>query len=386
MERSRIYLDYSATTPVSEEVLEAMMPFFSEIFGNASSIHKDGILAREAVERARETIKNSLNSKEHRVIFTSGGTESNNLAIKGVAFGNREKGRHIITTKVEHECVLNACRWLEKVGFEVTYLDVDSKGFVNPETLEEAIREDTILVSVIHGNNEIGTIQNLREIGEICHDRGVLFHTDACQSFMKTDINLKRDPVDLMTINAHKIYGPKGVGALIAHEDVHLEPLLHGGGHEYGLRSGTLNTPGIVGFSKAVEVFKPEFVENMRKTRDLLIQGALEIDETKLNGPEGDFRLCNNANITFRGAEGEAILTYLDEHGISVSTGSACSSASGEPSHVLLAIGLSPLDARCSIRFSTGKETKKEDVEIVLEILKEGVEKLRELSPLGRKI
>ncbi len=376
----RIYLDYAATTPISKEVLEAMKPFFYKKFGNASSIHKFGREAKEALENSREFIKKKSSAKEHELIFTSGGTESNNFAIKGIAFANRKKGKHIITTKIEHDCVLNACKWLENNGFEVSYLSVDKEGFVNLEELEKTIRKDTILVSIIHGNNEIGTIQNLKEIGKICMKKGIYFHTDACQSFMKEKIDF--DYVDLVSVNAHKIYGPKGVGGLFIRKGVKIDPLLHGGGHEFSLRSGTENVAGIVGFAKAVEIMKEKDIENMRKTRDLLIRGALKIENTRLNGPKGEKRLCNNANISFIGIEGEAIVLRLDEKGIAVSTGSACSSRSLEPSHVLLALGLRPEEIHSAIRFSTGKETKKEEIEYVVKTLEEVVGELRNISLL----
>jgi len=376
----RIYLDYAATTPLAKEVLEAMKPYFYKIFGNASSLHKFGREAKEALENSREFIKKKACANEHELIFTSGGTESNNFAIKGIAFANRKKGKHIITTKIEHDCILNACKWLEENGFKVSYLSVDKEGFVDLGELERTIRKDTILVSIIHGNNEIGTIQDLKEIGKICMKKGVYFHTDACQSFMKEKIDF--DYVDLVTVNAHKIYGPKGVGGLFIRKDVKIDPILHGGGHEFSLRSGTENIAGIIGFAKAVEIMKEMDIENMKKTRDMIIKGALEIENTKLNGPKGEKRLCNNANISFIGVEGEAIVLRLDEKGIAVSTGSACSSRSLEPSHVLLALGLKPEEISSAIRFSTGKETKKEEIEYVVKTLKEVVKDLRKISLL----
>ena len=380
----RIYLDHAATTPVAKEVLEAMMPYFSEKFGNASSLHSFGREARDAVENSREKISRKLNAKEHKVIFTSGGTEANNLALKGVAFANKEKGKHIITTKIEHDCVLNACRWLEKNGFEVTYLNVDKEGFIDLNELENAIRDDTIIVSIMHANNEIGTIADLKSIGKICREKGVYFHSDACQSFCKVPIDLKQLPVDLLTINAHKIYGPKGVGALVIREGVKIDPLLHGGGHELGLRSGTENVPGIVGFAKAIDIIKEKDVEHMKRLRDMLIEGFSAIEESWLNGPKGDKRLCNNVNFTFRFVEGESLLLYLDSKGIAASTGSACSTRAIEPSHVLTAIGLSAADARSSLRFSVGKDNTEEEIKYVIDAVKEGVENLRRISPLAK--
>jgi len=381
----RIYLDNAATTPVAKEVLEAMMPYFSEKFGNASSLHSFGRETRDAVENSREKISKKLNAKEHKIIFTSGGTEANNLALKGVAFANREKGKHIITTKIEHDCVLNACKWLEKKGFDVTYLNVDKEGFIDLNELENAIRNDTIIVSIMHANNEIGTIADLKVVGEICRAKGVYFHSDACQSFCKVPIDLKSFPVDLLTINAHKIYGPKGVGALVIGEGVKIDPLLHGGGHELGLRSGTENVPGIVGFAKAIDVIKEKDVEHMKRLRDMLIEGFSAIEESWLNGPKGDKRLCNNVNFTFRFIEGESLLLYLDSKGIAASTGSACSTRAVEPSHVLTAIGLTAADAHGSLRFSVGKENTEDEIKYVIDVVKESVESLRKISPLTKK-
>ena len=380
----RIYLDNAATTPVAKEVIETMMPYFREKFGNASSLHSFGREARDAVENSRERISKKLNAKEHNVVFTSGGTEANNLALKGVAFANRERGKHIITTKIEHDCVLNACKWLEKNGFDVTYLNVDKEGFVDLNELENAIRNDTIIVSIMHANNEIGTIADLKVVGEICRAKGVYFHSDACQSFCKFPIDLKSLPVDLLTINAHKIYGPKGVGALVVSEGVKIDPLFHGGGHELGLRSGTENVPGIIGFAKAIDVIKEKDVEHMKRLRDMLIEGFSTIGESWLNGPEGDKRLCNNINFTFRFIEGESLLLYLDSKGIAASTGSACSTRTLEPSHVLTAIGLSPADAHGSLRFSVGKDNSEDEIKYVIDVVKEGVESLRKISPLTK--
>ncbi|MBW2979087.1 cysteine desulfurase NifS [Candidatus Woesearchaeota archaeon] len=381
----RIYLDNAATTHVAKEVLEAMMPYFSEKFGNASSLHSFGRETRDAVENSREKISKKLNAKEHKIIFTSGGTEANNLALKGVAFANREKGKHIITTKIEHDCVLNACKWLEKNGFEVTYLNVDKEGFIDLNELENAIRNDTIIVSIMHANNEIGTIADLKAVGEICKAKGVYFHSDTCQSFCKVPIDLKSFPVDLLTINAHKIYGPKGVGALVIGEGVKIDPLLHGGGHELGLRSGTENVPGIVGFAKAIDVIKEKDIEHMKRLSDKLIEGFSAIEESWLNGPKGDKRLCNNVNFTFRFIEGESLLLYLDSKGIAASTGSACSTRAVEPSHVLTAIGLSAADAHGSLRFSVGKDNTEDEIKYVIDVVKESVESLRKISPLTKK-
>ncbi|HIQ49653.1 MAG TPA: cysteine desulfurase [Nanoarchaeota archaeon] len=376
----KVYLDNAATTPIDKEVLEAMLPYLTEKFGNASSLHAWGREAREAVEKAREIIAKKLNVTSNEVIFTSGGTESNNFALKGIAFANKDKGKHIITQKTEHPCVLETCKWLESIGFEVTYLDVDKYGMVSPEDVEKAIKKETILVSIMHANNEIGTIQPIEEIAKICKDYGVYFHTDACQSFTKEPLDAKKIGVDLITISSHKIYGPKGVGALIVREGVKIAPIMHGGGHEFGKRSGTENVAGIVGFGKAVEIAKEEHAKHMRKLRDIIIKRVLEeIPKVRLNGhPEK--RLCNNANFTFYGIEGEALVMRLDARGIACSTGSACSSHKLQPSHVLLAIGLKPEEAHGSLRFSTGKQNTEEQINYAIDVLKEEVENLRKIS------
>ncbi len=378
----KVYLDNGATTPIAEEVLETMLPYLKEKYGNASSLHAWGREAREAVEKAREIIARKLNVSPNEVIFTSGGTESNNFALKGIAFANKDKGKHIITQKTEHPCVLQTCKWLESIGFEVTYLDVDEYGMVSPESVANAMRKDTILVSIMHANNEIGTIQPVEEIAKICKEHEVYFHTDACQSFTKEPLDAEKIGVDLITVSSHKIYGPKGVGALIVREGVKITPLMHGGGHEFGKRSGTENVPGIVGFGKAVEIAKEEHVKHMKKLRDMLITQVLnEIHKVKLNGhPEK--RLCNNANFTFYGIEGEALLMRLDARGIACSTGSACSSHKLQPSHVLLAIGLKPEEAHGSLRLTIGRQNTEEEIEYTIDALKEEVEALRKLSGL----
>jgi cysteine desulfurase len=378
-----VYLDNAATTPVDPIVVKAMLPYFSEKYGNASSQHLVGQEARRAVEESRRVIAKSIGALADEIIFTSGGTEANNLALKGLFFANSDAGKkHIIITKIEHDCVLNACKWLEGFGARITYLDVDKDGFVNPKDVADAICEDTLVVSVIHGNNEIGVIQNIEEIGVICRSREVYFHTDACQSYTKVPINVKKQNLDLVTLNAHKIHGPKGVGALFVRKGVEIVPLLHGGGHENGLRSGTENVSGIVGFAKAVKIAREKDVKMISEVRDKLIDGILKIDGTKLNGPAGAERLCNNINVSFGNIEGEAIGGYLDAYGISSSTGSACSSHSLKTSHVLKAIGLSDLESNTSLRLSLNKFNNKEDVDYVLEILNKVVEKLRKISPI----
>jgi cysteine desulfurase len=380
----QIYLDNAATTQVDGDVLRAMLPYFSEKYGNASSVHFKGQEAKEALDKSRRIIAREIGAKRHEVIFTSGGTESNNLALKGLFFWNQENNtgkNHIITTKIEHDCILNSCRWLEKKGAEITYLNVDKEGFVDLEELKNSITEKTIVVSVIHGNNEIGTIQDLEKIGKICKEKNILFHTDACQSFTKVPIDVRKQNLDLVTLNAHKIHGPKGVGALYIRDGINIVPLMHGGGHERNLRSGTENISGIVGFAKAVEISNKKNIEKMTRLRDKLIEGILKIEKTRLNGAMNE-RLCNNVNISFNNIEGEAIGGYLENLGICTSTGSACASHSLETSHVLKAIGLTPVQANSSIRISLSKYTTEEEIDFVLEKLPKIVEKLRRISPL----
>jgi len=377
----QIYLDNAATTKVDEKVLKAMLPYFNEKYGNASSQHIIGQEAKKALEKSRKIIAKAINAHTDEIIFTSGGTESNNLALKGLFFSNYPEKNHIITTKIEHNSILNTCKWLEKQGAKVTYLDVDKEGFVNPKDIEKAITEKTIVVSIIHGNNEIGTIQDLETIGKICKQKKVLFHTDSCQSFTKVPINVKKQNLDLVTLNAHKIHGPRGVGALYIRRGVKITPLAHGGGHERKLRSGTENISGIVGFAKAVEIAKSKDVERMTKLRDKLIEGILKIPNVQLNGPRVN-RLCNNINTSFNNVEGEAIGGYLENLEIYTSTGSACMSHSLESSHVLKAIGLSPIQSNSSLRISLSKYTTEEDINYVLKVLLKIVKKLRKISPL----
>ena len=381
-----IYLDNAATTKVDEKVVKVMIPYFTEKYGNASSLHLVGEEARRAIEEARETIAKSLGAKYKEIIFTGSGTEANNFVTKGLFFANKNANtgkNHIITSNIEHDCVLNSCKWLETQGAKVTYLDVDEKGFVNPEDVRKAINDKTFLVSIIHGNNEIGTIQDLEAIGKICKEKGVLFHTDACQSFTKTLLDVKKQNLDLVTLNAHKIHGPKGVGALYIREDIQkrIIPLLHGGGHEFKLRSSTENVAGIVGFAKAVSLASFSYVKRMQKIRDKMIDEILKIPNTSLNGAVGDNRLCNNINVSFKNIEGEAIGGYLNVKGICTSTGSACSSKSLEPSHVLLALGMSPLEANSSIRVTLSRFNTDEEIDYFLKELKNVVEKLRKMSP-----
>jgi cysteine desulfurase len=387
--KKEIYLDSAATTVVDDKVVKSMLPYYTESHGNASSQHLLGQEAKRAIEEARLVIAKSIGAKHDEIIFTGSGTEANNFALKGLYFWNKTHNtgkNHIITTKIEHDCVLNTSKWLEKQGAKVTYLDVDKEGFVSLEDVKEAIGngEDVLVVSVIHGNNEIGTIQNLEEIGKICKEKGVYFHTDACQSYTKVDINVKKDNLDLMTLNAHKIYGPKGVGALFIREDIKgkIDPLLHGGGHEYGLRSSTENISGIVGFATSVKISSKNDVKKMNELRDYLIEEILKIEGVRLNGSKGESRLCNNVNVSFGNVEGEALGGYLNAYGISTSTGSACSSHSLEPSHVLTALGLDHGDMNSSVRISLSKFNTREEIDYFLEILPKVVEKLRKMSPV----
>ncbi|MFH1126091.1 MAG: cysteine desulfurase NifS [Candidatus Altiarchaeota archaeon] len=382
----RIYLDHAATTPVNPDVLEAMKPYFSLNYGNASSLHSYGVEAKEAVENSRNMVGKALNCSPEEVVFTSGGTESNNLALQGAAMANKEKGRHIITSKIEHHAVLHPCEYLEKQGFEVTYLNVDKEGIVNPKELEKNIRRDTILISIMHANNEIGTIEPVKEIGAIARKNKILFHTDAVQSHGKIPIDVGDMKIDLLSISAHKLYGPKGVGALYVREGVRIQPLIYGGGHERNLRSGTENVTGIVGLAKATELALEEMLKEMErqaKLRDKLIKNILTLKDSWLNGHPTQ-RLPNNLNVSFRYIEGESILLMLDEKGIAASTGSACSSKSLTPSHVLTAIGLKPEEAHGSLRLTLGKENTEEEVDYVLEVLPEIVNKLRRMSPYAR--
>ncbi|MFH1779617.1 MAG: cysteine desulfurase family protein [Candidatus Micrarchaeota archaeon] len=379
-----VYLDDGATTRVDPKVVEKMLSFFTEKYGNASSLHSLGMNSREAVNEARKVIANSINAKPNEIVFTSGGTESNNFALKGVAFANKNKGNHIITTKIEHKCVLNSCKWLETQGFKVTYLSVDEEGFVSPDELRKAITPETIIVSIIHGNNEVGSIQDLTTLGKICAENKVYFHSDACQSYTKTKIDVREQNLSLLTINAHKIHGPKGVGVLFVKEGTKITPLLHGGEQEFKMRAGTENIPGIVGFAEAVKLASFDYIKNMSLLRNELIDGLLKIEGTRLNGPRGEKRLCNNINISFSGVEGEAIGGYLDQNFICSSTGSACSEALLEPSHVLKAIGLSDEEANGSLRLTLSRFTTKEDVEKTLEVMPKIIKKLRHISPFGK--
>ncbi len=334
------------------------------------------------MEKSRKIIAKSINAKSREIYFTSGGTESNNWALKGLFFENKSNGKnHIIISKIEHDCVLNTCKWLETQGAKITYLDVNKEGFIDLKGLENSITTKTIVVSIIHANNEIGTIQDLEAIGKICKRKNVLFHTDACQSYTKIPIDVRKQNIDLITLNAHKIHGPKGVGALYICEGIKITPLMHGGGHQRKLRSGTENIPGIVGFGKAVEISNKKDIEKIIKLRNRLIENVLKTPNVKLNGPREN-RLCNNINFSFNNIEGEAIGGYLEQKGIYTSTGSACASHSLESSHVLKAINLSPVQSNSSIRISISKYTTNEEVDYFLKVLPGIVNKLRRISPI----
>ncbi len=383
--KRRIYLDNAATTRVDEEVLQEMLPYFRDNYANPSAIYSFAGEAKKAVGRAREQAAALIGAKPNEIYFTAGGSESDNWAIRAVAEGLANKGRHIITTKIEHHAVLHTCEYLEKQGYEVTYLDVDSDGKVLPEALQRAIRPDTILISVMAANNEIGTLEPLAVIGKIAHERGILFHTDAVQAYGHIPLDVEAMHIDLLSASGHKMNGPKGVGILYCRENVRLHPLIHGGAQERGRRAGTLNVPGIVGFGKAAELSGKTMQERTaRETalRDYLIDRVLtEIPYTRLNGHRQD-RLSNNANFCFRFIEGESLLILLDQKGICGSSGSACTSGALDPSHVLLAIGLPHEIAHGSLRLTLSEETTEEELSYVVETLKEIVERLRNMSPL----
>jgi len=381
----RIYLDYAATTPVHPEVVEAMLPYFSDVFGNPSAIYSYGQEAAAALEEARAKVAGLVGSRSEEIVFTSGGTEADNMALIGVANAMRSRGNHIITTAIEHHAIIETAKFLEKNGFELTYLGVDDQGIVDPDAVRRAITDKTILVSVMLANNELGTIQPLAEISRITRQAGVYLHTDAVQAVGRIPVNVDDLGVDLLSMSAHKLYGPKGVGALYINKGVRMAPITHGGGQERARRSGTQNVAGIVGLSRAAELAGQEMIaeaERLTPLRDRLIQGILEgIDHSYLNGHPVK-RLPNNANLSFDYVEGESMCLNLDLKGICVSTGSACSSSNLEPSHVLLAMGVPTQLAHGSLRFTLGKWTGPEDIDRVLEVLPPIVAKLRAMSPL----
>ncbi len=389
----KIYLDYAATTPVDPRVIRAMLPYFSKKFGNTMSLHSFGQEAKRALEESREIVADLIKAKPNEIIFTSSATESNCLALKGIAFANKNKGKRVIISSIEHSCIMESAKWLETQGFEITRLPVDKYGLINPEIVKKAIKKETILVSIIHANNEIGAIQPIKKIGEIIKSQKskvksqIYFHTDAAQSFGKIPIDVNKMNIDLLTASSHKIYGPKGAACLFIKEGTKIEPILHGGGHEAGLRSSTVNAPAIVGFAEACKICKREMekeIKRLSKLRDKLIKGVLtKIPGSYLNGHSKN-RLPNNVNFWFEFAEGESMVIQLDLLGIAASTGSACSSAKLEPSYVLLAIGLKPEQAHGSLRLSLGRWTKEKDIDYVLKILPEIIKKLRKISPFKK--
>ena len=384
----RIYFDHAATTPVRKEVLEAMIPYFSDKFGNASSLYYEGVNASEAVEEARNSVAKLIGADESEIYFTSSGTESDNMAIKGVALALRDKGKHIIVSSIEHHAVLNAALSLRKLGYEIAILPVDGKGFVNPDDVKKNIKNDTILVSIMLANNEIGTIEPIEEVSKITKERGVYLHTDAVQAVGNYPVNVDSLGCDLLSLSAHKFYGPKGVGAIYIRKGTRIMPLMDGGGHEKGKRSGTYNTPGIVGLGKASVLAISELesrINQTKKLRDKIIDGIIsEIRYIILNG-DREKRLPGNANFSIKYIEGESLILSLDAEGFAVSTGSACSSHSLKISHVLNAIGLDPVDAQGSLRVTVGLDNTEDEVDKFLEILPKVVLKLRRMSPLYKE-
>lgn len=381
------YLDYAATTPTDSEVLAAMMPYFTEVFGNPSSVYSFAAKSRKAIDTARGQVARALNAEPDEIFFTGSGTEADNWALKGTMERLRSKGDHLITTKIEHHAILHTAEYLEKVeGFHVTYLPVDSDGRVRMEDLEAAMTDKTVLVSVMFANNEVGTIQPIGEIGSLCRRRGVLFHTDAVQAAAQLDIDVRALNIDMLSLSAHKMYGPKGTGAFYLRKGLRLENFMHGGAQEHGRRASTENTAGIVGLGTAILLMKSRLSQDRPRIvslRDRLIDGVLtKVPHAKLNGARGGLRLPNNANFSFIGVEGETLLLDLDAKGIYASTGSACSSESLDPSHVLLALGLSHEMAHGSLRLTLGRETTDEDIDYVLDVLPKIVARRREMSPL----
>jgi cysteine desulfurase len=389
MEARKVYLDNSATTKVDKRVLEAMLPYFSEIYGNPNSLHAWGREAKKGVDKAREQVASLIGTEAKNIVFTGGGSEADNLAIKGAAWTLRNKGNHIITSAIEHHALLDTVKWLGKNGFEYTVLPVDSNGMVDPKELEAAIRPETILASIMFANNEIGTIEPIAELGEVCRKHGVLLHTDGVQAAGHIPVNVSELPIDMMTMAAHKMYGPKGTGALYVRKGIKLTPVIHGGGQEFGLRSGTENTPGLVGFGMAAELAAARLasgeIEKERKLRDKMIDGIFErIPEVILTGHRTK-RLPYHVSFCIKYIEGEGMLLLLDAEGIGVSSGSACTSGSLEPSYVLLSLGLDHSTAHGSVRITLSHETTEEDVDYVLEKFPPIVQRLREMSPFYRK-
>jgi len=386
----RIYLDYAATTPVDKRVAKAMLPYLSENFGNTMSLHSFGQEAKFTLENSRTVLANVINAEPEEIIFTSSATESNNQALKGLTLSSpkgKDGKNNIIISSIEHPCIVESAKWLKSQGLKIIEIPVDKYGLINLKALDKAIKKDTILVSIIHTSNEIGTIEPIAQIGKICRQKGVYFHTDASQSFGKITIDVKKMNIDLLTASSHKIYGPKGAGLLYIRKGVKIGPILHGGGQENGLRGSTVNVPAIVGFAKAVEICKEEMEKDNKrliKLRDKLIKEVLKIKNSHLNGsPEK--RLANNANFWFDFVEGESLVMQLDLEGIACSTGSACSSFKLEPSHVLLATGLRPEQAHGSLRVSLGRFTKEEEINKLIKVLPKIIKKIRQISPYGKK-
>ena len=382
---NRIYLDHAATTPVKPEVLDAMMPYFTQSFGNPSSIYQVAQINKKAIDDARETIAKHLGANTNEIFFTSGGTEADNWAIKGIVEANKNKGNHIITTKIEHHAVLHTCEYLEKQGFEVTYLDVNEEGVIDLEALKAAIKDTTILISIMYANNEVGTIMPIKEIGAIAKEHGIAFHTDAVQAIGQVRIDVKEQNIDALSLSGHKIYGPKGIGVLYIRRGLRITNLIHGGAQERGRRAGTENVPAIVGIAKAMELAYTDLEaknERIKGLRDKLMNGILEtIPYSKLNGSITN-RLVNNVNIGFEFVEGESLLLLLDMNGVAASSGSACTSGSLDPSHVLLALGLPHEKAHGSLRLTLGEGTTEQEVDYVLEKLPAIVQRMRDMSPL----
>lgn len=381
----KVYLDHNATTPVHPDVLQAMLPYYKDKFGNPSSVHQSGRDAKDALEQSRETVAKLINAAPSEIYFTSGGTESDNLALKGTALAQRNKGKHIITSQTEHPAVLESCKFLKKEGYEITYLSVDKYGFVDPDDLRKSIRKDTILVSIMHANNETGLIQPIDELSRISKDNGAHFHSDAVQSYGKLPIDVQKLPADMLSISAHKIYGPKGVGAIYIRKGTRITSMAHGGHHERSRRAGTENIPGVVGLAKAAEVASKDMEKldrNLKSLTDSFFKKlSKKIPDVFSNGhPEK--RLSSTMNVSFKGVEGESIILSLDMKGVAVASGSACTSGALEPSHVLSAMGIDPALAQSSIRFSFGRDNTMEDVNYVVDVLPEIIARLRSMSPI----
>ncbi|MCB2306116.1 cysteine desulfurase NifS [Clostridium estertheticum] len=380
-----IYMDHAATTYVKPEVMEEMLPYFTKYFGNPSSIYTLARETKKAIDIGRDKVAKAINADSSEIFFTSGGSEADNWAIKGIASAYKKKGNHIITTVIEHHAVLHTCEYLSKNGFDITYLPVDEYGFINIKDLENAITDKTILVSVMFANNEIGTIEPIKEIGALCRSKKILFHTDAVQAVGHIPVDVKDMNIDLLSLAGHKFYGPKGIGALYIRKGIKIENLIHGGGQERNKRAGTENVASVVGIGKALELAVDNMEKNSKKLvylRDKLMNGLLKVPFTRLNGPVGAKRLPGNSNICFRFVEGESILLMLDAKGIAASSGSACTSGSLDPSHVLLAIGLIHEIAHGSLRLTIGDATTEEEVDFVLETVPKLIQRLRDMSPL----